>query len=277
MAVSPKGTLRKSVWSLISIYYLVESASFFAVARTYIFSLIFFIIFLSVQTAFCIAVALFLIINTGLFFNTNTGEVLSYVNLPCKITLFRITMIPSVIFLIIALKTWPVGPVLAPFIGLACLSDIFDGYISRRRNEVTFMGKILDSSSDYLLLGIAAIAYYFYDLLPSWLFWLILCRLLLHSTGMMILFLFRKRLIPQTTILGKIAIAASMVLFVFKPAALLSPLLMHATNFVEISAGILIALSIVDKGIFFIKGITLNLAERQGNAIKKDSHAHTGV
>ena len=250
------------------IYYLVESVSFLIVARIYTFSPVFFLLFLSVQTIFCAVVGLFLAINKGLFYYTKTGEALTSVNIACKITLFRITMIPSVIFLIIALKTRPVGPVLAPFIGLACLSDAFDGYVSRRNDEETFIGKILDSISDYLLLGISAIAYYFYGLLPSWLFLLILCRLLLHSAGMMILFLLRKKLIPQTTIFGKIAVAACMILLVFKPAALIFPFLKQATAFIETGAGILIILSMADKGVYFIRGIAHNLAERQGGSVK---------
>ena len=268
MAVSQDRTLQKSIWILMFIYYLVESASFLIVTRVYAFSPAFFRFFLIVQTVFCAIVGLFLIVNRSLFYITNTREALSSVNLACRISLFRITMIPSVIFLIIALKDYPVGPVLAPYIGLTCLSDLFDGYISRRLNEETFIGKILDSSSDYLLLGVVAIAYYFHQLLPSWLFWLLISRLFLHSLGMMILFLLRKKLIPQTTIFGKIAVAASMILFVFKPAALIFPVLKQATGFVEISAGILIALSLVDKGIYLIRGIAGNLAERQSGPIK---------
>ena len=271
MGVSQNRTLQRSVWSLTSIYYLVEAVVFFVIARIYAFSLVFFLVFLGVQTVFCAAVGLFLIIYKSFFYYIKTGEALFSINLPCGITLFRITMIPSVIFLIIALKSYPVGAVLALFIGLTCVSDLFDGYISRRCNEETFIGKIMDSVSDYLLLGVVAIAYYIYRLLPVWLFWLIISRILLHSLGMLILLLLRKKLIPQTTIFGKIAVASGMILFVFKPAALIFPVLAYATKFIEIGAGILIALSLADKGFFLIRGITQILAEHQGGSVEKNS------
>ena len=276
--------LRNSILSLLLIYYFAESAVFLATARIYHFLLFFAVIFLCVQTAFFAIVAVFLIFNQNLFYIIKkeerslnldvsrfpSGEILSSVNFACRITLFRITMIPSVFFLIVALKTYPVGKILAILIGLTCLSDLFDGYISRQRNEETFIGKILDSSSDYLLLGTVAIAYYIHQLLPSWLFWLIISRLLVHSVGMMILFRLRKKLIPQTTIFGKIAIAAGMVLFVFTPARLIFPVLQFATKFVETGAGILIAISLVDKGIFLVREIggTMKSAKNQSGSVE---------
>jgi len=260
-------TLQKSIWGLVLIYYLGESVVFFVIGRIYGFSQVFFLLFLGAGALFCILVGMFLIINKHLFHN-NAGEVLSSVNLACKITLFRIIMIPFVIFLIIALKNFQVGPVLAFSIGLTCLSDLFDGIISRRYNQETFMGKILDSSSDYLLLGVVSIAYYLNQLLPPWLFWLLISRLLLHSLGMMVLYLLRRKLIPQTTTFGKIAVASCMILFIFMPVALVFPALERAIKFIEICTGILIFISLVDKGIFFIRGLTLNLAEREGRSVK---------
>jgi len=63
---------------------------------------------------------------------------------------------------------------------------------------------------------------------------------------MLILFLLRRKLVPQTTILGKVAVAATMVLFVFMPIALIFPVMAAGTNFIEISTGILISLSLAD-------------------------------
>ena len=262
MDVLKKARLRNSIWGLLLIYYLAESAISFAIARIYAFSLVFILFFLGVQTAFCAIVGIFLVSNRNLFYIIKTGVTLSSINLACGITLFRISMIPSIIFLIIALKSYPIGPVLAILIGLTCLSDLLDGHISRWRNEETFIGKILDSSSDYLLLGGVAIAYYFHQLLPSWLFWLLISRLLVHSLGMMILFLLRKKLVPQTTIFGKIAVASGMILFIFIPMKLIFPAIQQATKFIETGAGILIALSLADKGIFLVRGIKGVLAER---------------
>jgi len=250
---------------MVLIYYLAESAFFFLIVRFYPFSQAFCLVFLGVQTIFLFFMSLYLLIKRRFFYLVKSGEMLSSVNLASKITFFRLSMIPFILFLIIAMKnSFRVGHVLAPLIGLTCLSDLFDGYISRRRSEETFMGKILDSACDYLFLGLVAIAYYYYRLLPGWLFWLILSRLLLHSAGMAILFRLRRKLIPQTTLWGKIAVAATMVLFVFKPMAWIFPVMAPGTKFVEIGAGILIGISLADKAIYFSRGIARNSAERQG-------------
>jgi len=263
MADLEEERLRNSILQLMLICYVAESAVFFVITRVYTLSPVFFCIFLGAQTSFLAGVSVFLIAKRKFFYLVKTGKALSAVNLASKITLFRLSMIPSVLFLIIAMKNYPVGHVLVLFIGLSCLSDLFDGYVSRRRNEETFMGKILDSACDYLFLGIVAIAYYIYHFLPSWLFWLIISRLLLHSAGMLILFLLRRKLIPQTTILGKVAVAATMVLFVFKPAAWVFPNIVSWTKFIETGAGILIGLSLADKILYLARGIAHNSAERQ--------------
>ena len=267
MADSEERTLRNSILRLVLIYYLAESAGFFVIAWVYKFSQSFYCIFLGVQTIFLVFVGLFLIVKRKFFYLVKTGKVLSSVNLASKITLFRLSAIPCILFLIIAMKSYRVGHILAPLIGLSCLSDLFDGYISRRCNEETFMGKILDSACDYLFLGLVAIAFYCYRLLPLWLFWLIISRLLLHSLGMAILFWLRRKLIPQTTLFGKIAVAATMILFVFKPMAWIFPILAAGTKFVEIGAGILIGLSMIDKVIYLAQGIAHTSTERQGGSL----------
>ncbi|MCL2318510.1 MAG: CDP-alcohol phosphatidyltransferase family protein [Treponema sp.] len=256
-------TLKKSIVGLIGIYYAAIVVVFSAVAWMYSFALAFFCFFLIAQTAFLAIAGLLLVINRKFFYLVKTGKILGSVNLASRITLFRITMIPPIFFLILAIKNYHTGPVLALFTGLACLSDLFDGYISRRFNEETFMGKILDSSCDYMLLGLLAIGYYIYGLLAAWLFWLLISRLLLHSLGMLALFLLRRKLVPQTTIFGKIAVAVSMVFFVYKPAALIFPVLNAGMKFIEISAGILIALSLADKVIYLARGIWGSSLESQ--------------
>jgi len=255
--------LRNSIVGLMLICYVVESAIFFMITRVYSLSRVFFCFFLGAQTIFLGGVSVYLIVKRKFFYLVKTGKALSSVNLASRITLFRLTMTPTVLFLIIALKSSHVGPVLVLFIGISCLSDLFDGYISRRCDEETFMGKILDSACDYLFLGIVAIAYYIYSFLPSWLFWLIISRLLLHSAGMLILFLLRRKLIPQTTIMGKVAVAATMVLFVFKPVARVFPAMVSWTRFIETGAGILIGLSLVDKILYLARGIARSSAKRQ--------------
>ncbi|MCL2130052.1 MAG: hypothetical protein FWH35_06855, partial [Treponema sp.] len=79
----------------------------------------------------------------------------------------------------------------------------------------------------------------------------------------LILYFLRKKLIPETSIFGKIAIAAVMILFVFKPAAIFFAVLKPAAVIIETCVGFIVALSILDKAVFLFTGIMRNLAERK--------------
>ena len=69
------------------------------------------------------------------------------VNLPNKISLMRIALIP--LFIIILMVKMPYGNIIAVvvFVILA-LSDTLDGYIARKRNQVTELGGLIDPLAD---------------------------------------------------------------------------------------------------------------------------------
>ena len=72
-------------------------------------------------------------------------------NLPNKISLIRILMIPLVVFFYLA-DFIPYGRLVAfiLFVGAAC-TDFLDGMIARKRNLVTDLGKLLDPIADKCL------------------------------------------------------------------------------------------------------------------------------
>jgi phosphatidylglycerophosphate synthase len=163
-------------------------------------------------------------------------------------------MLPFLIFLIYASQKQPAGATPAIFVTLTFLSDFIDGRLARAKNLETYMGKILDSVSDYLVLGTISAAFCFFGLINTWLFLLIAGRLFIHALGMMILYLLRKKLSPQTTVFGKITIAAVMVFLALEAAALFlgKPLWMDCA---EIAVGAVIVLSIADKIVYFVKSV----------------------
>ncbi|HWT75518.1 MAG TPA: CDP-diacylglycerol--glycerol-3-phosphate 3-phosphatidyltransferase [Mobilitalea sp.] len=97
-------------------------------------------------------------------------------NLPNKITMFRVAMIP--IFLIFMLiQDIPYGRYIAAVIFvIAALTDMLDGYIARKNNLVTNFGKFMDPLADKLLVSSALICFVELNLIPVWIVIVIISR-----------------------------------------------------------------------------------------------------
>ena len=94
-------------------------------------------------------------------------------NLPNYITLGRIIVVPLLVVVLLtpAGETWfgINGYALAIIIFLiASLTDILDGHLARRRNQVSNLGKLLDPIADKLLVSAALIVLVEKHLAPSW-------------------------------------------------------------------------------------------------------------
>jgi CDP-diacylglycerol--glycerol-3-phosphate 3-phosphatidyltransferase len=105
----------------------------------------------------------------------------SAVNLPNYITLGRIVIVP---LLVVVLLT-PAGETFFGINGyalaiviflIASFSDIADGMLARRRNQVSTLGKFLDPIADKLLISAALIVLVEKHLAPSWAVVVIICR-----------------------------------------------------------------------------------------------------
>lgn len=66
---------------------------------------------------------------------------------------------------------------------LAALTDIFDGYFARSRNEITELGKIIDPLADKVYVGAMTIGLYVLEYIPLWFFCIILGRDILILLG----------------------------------------------------------------------------------------------
>ena len=97
-------------------------------------------------------------------------------NLPNKITIVRICMIPVfVLFMLIPGITYGRYIAAGIFI-LAALTDALDGYIARKNNLITNFGKFMDPLADKLLVSSALICLVELRLLPSWIVIIIIAR-----------------------------------------------------------------------------------------------------
>jgi CDP-diacylglycerol--glycerol-3-phosphate 3-phosphatidyltransferase len=89
------------------------------------------------------------------------------VNLPNALTLLRIFLVP---FLVVVLLTKFEGrEIVALTIFLvATATDFFDGWLARRRGEITTLGALLDPIADKLLISAAFISLVEVGLAPAW-------------------------------------------------------------------------------------------------------------
>lgn len=97
-------------------------------------------------------------------------------NLPNKLTLFRVILIPFfIVFLLVPITPYDKWIALAIFI-IASLTDLLDGKIARKYNLVTNFGKFMDPLADKLLVCSALICLIELNKIPSWMVILIIAR-----------------------------------------------------------------------------------------------------
>ncbi|KLU68001.1 MULTISPECIES: CDP-diacylglycerol--glycerol-3-phosphate 3-phosphatidyltransferase [Desulfosporosinus] len=103
-------------------------------------------------------------------------------NLPNRLTLARIILIP--VFMAFLLLQVPKGQTLFPhqevvaaiiFI-LASATDGLDGYIARKRHQVTNLGKFMDPLADKLLVSAALVSLVELGQVNAWVAWIVLAR-----------------------------------------------------------------------------------------------------
>lgn len=97
-------------------------------------------------------------------------------NLPNKLTIFRITLVPFFL-LFISIEAIPYNFTIATVIFLvAALTDHLDGRIARSQNIITDFGKFMDPLADKLLVTAALIALVEYNLIGGWIAVIIIAR-----------------------------------------------------------------------------------------------------
>ena len=103
-------------------------------------------------------------------------------NLPNSLTLARIFLIP---LLVVVLLTRFEGTVIfgigkelvgAAIFAVAALTDWLDGYLARRRLQVTTFGQLMDPLADKLLITAALVSLVQMELAPAWMVAIILGR-----------------------------------------------------------------------------------------------------
>ena len=95
-------------------------------------------------------------------------------NLPNSLTIARIFLVPLLVSVLLTkfegrlVLGWPVELVAGAIFGIASLTDWLDGYVARRRGQVTWLGQILDPLADKLLILATLVSLVQLDLAPAW-------------------------------------------------------------------------------------------------------------
>lgn len=93
-------------------------------------------------------------------------------NLPNTITVLRVAVVPVLLVL-----PWASGPrgsrIIAWLFIVAAVSDLVDGWLARRGQQVTKIGKLLDPLADKLLVATALVVLVSIQRVPVWCAWMV--------------------------------------------------------------------------------------------------------
>ena len=159
-------------------------------------------------------------------------------NAPNALTVLRILCVP--VLVVALLGETPDGDVIAAAVfAFAALTDGLDGYIARRRREVTTFGKLMDPLADKLLIVAALISLVSLDRLAAWAAMVIITREL-AVTGLRTLAA-EQGLVLAATWLGKaktaLQVGAVLALIAIDPAPAWADALRYAAVAVTLISG----------------------------------------
>jgi CDP-diacylglycerol--glycerol-3-phosphate 3-phosphatidyltransferase len=136
-------------------------------------------------------------------------------NLPNALTLTRIFLVPLLVVVLLTkfegrmILGWRKELVGAAIFALASFTDWLDGYLARRRKQVTPLGQVIDPLADKLLTSAAFLSLVQMNLAPAWMVAIVIGREL-AVTGLRNLAYSRGVAMPASP-LGKIKMAAQVV------------------------------------------------------------------
>lgn len=185
------------------------------------------------------------------------GRPLTKLGIPNLLTLFRLTSLPIIALIFLLARQHPsLSLPLVIFVSAAFLTDLLDGFLARTFKMGTQLGKILDSSTDYVILASLSIVLGLTGVLPMYLLVFILVRLGFQiGATYFVLWMFKKQFV-ETTWLGKASLFVLMVLYAVEILVFLRLPGMENSPWVvgfEIFTAVVMMVSTVDKIVFFVR------------------------
>lgn len=126
--------------------------------------------------------------------------------LPNLISFFRLLLfIPFLILFNLASKDWSYRHYIFYTIILAFFTDLLDGFVARKTNKISELGKLIDPLADKLLMTIIVLNLFFLGKIPGYFLFIILLRDLLIFVGGIILSRKLNKILPSN-LLGKLTV-----------------------------------------------------------------------
>ena len=161
-------------------------------------------------------------------------------NLPNLLSTLRLTMVP--VFCVLFFSGLPHAHRLAGIVFLlASLTDMLDGYLARKLNQITKLGRVLDPLADKLMTAAALVCLLIAEMIPMGIVVIFVTKEVLMGLGGLILY---KRIsdMPASNIVGKtattiffVSIVATMLFEL--PRSITTPMLTAATLLTVIAFG----------------------------------------
>ncbi len=101
-----------------------------------------------------------------------------------------------------AIRYWMVG---LYFFGY--ITDLLDGFLARKFNEITEFGKVIDPFADKVLIGLIVIKLFLIGEIPAFYFWVVILRDVLIFSGGILVTKKIGRVLPSN-LLGKITVSS---------------------------------------------------------------------
>ena len=133
------------------------------------------------ETVLILIMWIFFMVKIEWLKDINTGKEIIYLNISNFLSAIRYSFVPLLIALFGMVsekeEDFKLKIIIFIFATFVCITDLFDGLLARKLNEVTKLGMILDPVGDFLMITCFSVLMFIKGIINLWFFILILIRI----------------------------------------------------------------------------------------------------
>lgn len=258
-------SLSRSIISTSTAFLLAQFAIFAAYALPFRFTARYTLPFIAVAIAYHGLLLGLLFVFKGDFVKEPSNEALGRIGLANKLTLFRLSTLPTALFILLASKDFPIRLPLIALIALVFATDFMEGLVSRKDTQVSRLGRMMGSVSDYALLFAISIIFYYFHIIPEWFMNLLVIRLVGQALMILAVLLIKKQVAVRTSLMGKVTMASTMVLYGIELLRFFTGINPMIYRIMEYTVALIIVISIVEKIVLMAKDLKARPTGTQGS------------